>query len=235
MKWGELVTISSLPGSDRTSLIAGNRSCFAPVARRLLASLAQMAGAIMSTMNPDLTGIEVVVVDVKPAGRPDLKAERLKLEAIIEPFITTEKTVDRILFRGRMCYFKRPSVESVQSRAVLALQDLYRLEAAMKAGKVNEAVQYALYFAFKYVELSSHSYFGMRTVDALQNALGQRQRAISAGRTRMPLTPKQRRKAVAEIKSLIRSGKSQKRACEMLAPKYGVSWRTLKRYDDSAE
>lgn len=78
--------------------------------------------------------------------------------------------------------------------------------------------------------------FNELSVDAAKG-YKQRRRAIEAlnSHAEPKLTPANQRKAVAEIKRLIRSGKSQKAACQKLAPKYGVSARTLKRYDDSAK
>ena len=71
------------------------------------------------------------------------------------------------------------------------------------------------------------------------NALkGKRQvkRAVAAGRTRQPLTDEQIADAVADIQATMKAKKCPlQTACKSLETKYGVTYRTLKRYFKRAE
>ncbi len=64
----------------------------------------------------------------------------------------------------------------------------------------------------------------------IKQAHAQRARAIAAGKSRQPLTPAQQATAVADIRARMCKGDALQTACKSLVPKYGVSYRTLKRY-----
>jgi hypothetical protein len=160
----------------------------------------------------------------------DLSEKIKELEELSAPHVTTEDTGIIIAFKRKKCFVPPQGI----TYAVKALQFAYRIDSAIKANDAEAAVSLTFGFTREYLEVENFRYWKSDSSDALAWSFRKKQQARDASPPL--LTPEQQRKAVKEIQSLIRKGKckSQRKACEALAGKYGVGWRTLKRYDDAA-
>jgi hypothetical protein len=79
-----------------------------------------------------------------------LVKRRAELQSLVRPHLTKRKTGDAILFEGRRRYLKPVGSEEeirLAWAAILALQCLYHLEAAMSAGDMDAVVCWTYGFA----------------------------------------------------------------------------------------
>jgi hypothetical protein len=85
------------------------------------------------------------VVDIRSLTCPslDLVACRERLEQAIAPYATTKRTRIIISFKGKRRYLKKLSPD-VTLHSVYALQKLYDVESAKKAGDIDKAIRAAL-------------------------------------------------------------------------------------------
>ncbi len=90
-----------------------------------------------------------VAIEGEPLAKDGLRKRREALEKIVEPYVTRRKTDDEILFRGKRRYLVKPlfRIGKKNFYAVLALQHLYNIEAAWKAGDIDKVVRSTCGFA----------------------------------------------------------------------------------------
>lgn len=86
------------------------------------------------------------------SAKDALRKRSKELEAIVEPHVTTRKTSDAILFKGRRRYVKSKLHDQGRENrltwaAIFALQCIYNIEAAWKAGDVDAALHWTYGFA----------------------------------------------------------------------------------------
>jgi hypothetical protein len=104
-----------------------------------------------------------------------LDQRKQELEEIVRPFVTTKKTKLVIEYRGKRRYFtnprktdwvERPKCEALArpASAVLALQFLYRMEAARAAGDIDTMINMAIAFARADSEVQNLYWFGADTM-----------------------------------------------------------------------
>ncbi len=93
------------------------------------------------------------ILELRIAGEPltkdGLRKRRDVLEKMVAPYVTTRKTADTILFKGKRQYAKplntcRNDIEIAWN--IYALQSLYEIEAAWKAGDIDKAIGAAVSF-----------------------------------------------------------------------------------------
>jgi hypothetical protein len=168
-------------------------------------------------------------------AKTGLRKYRQELEAEVKPYLVNNKSTDVILYRGKRRHFVPPGKKSPAFRSMLALQHLYKLQRAWKKKDIDAVVRQSFGLCDALHERMNIQYFKSESLDALAAQMRYQQRAISAGKTRSALNAEQQQEVRSDIATLIRTGQaeSQRDACESLAEKYGVGWRTLKRYDDS--
>ena len=104
----------------------------------------------------------------EPLAKDGLRKKRQQLEAIVAPYVTTRKTADEILFNGKRRYLTKPVSSSGKEHffVVLALQYIYGIEAAWKAGDIDKVVRTSMGFATIAADLQLMEWSGVSGAEA---------------------------------------------------------------------
>jgi hypothetical protein len=97
----------------------------------------------------------------------DLDRRRRELEQLIKPFLSRTKTPFIIQFRGKRSFLKTNYAHHI----VVALQSLYNLQAAIKAGEIERAMRMAIMFGEADFVVRCRDMFGVDPIMAAANVI----------------------------------------------------------------
>lgn len=123
-----------------------------------------------------------VEIEGERLAKNGLRKRRQQLEAIVEPLATNKKTNDAILFKGKRRYLATPLVKlgNKNRLAVHALQSIYIIEAAWKAGDIDKVVRATYQFARSDHDLWLVERAGMSSIDAAFSKIRRKRKAIAS-------------------------------------------------------
>lgn len=178
----------------------------------------------------------------EPLAKDGLRKRRVELERIIAPYVsrTKQPTGQVLLFRGQVCYLKpltglrslKADAKHVSKElkrvgyAIRALQFIYHLEAAWKAGDIDRAVRMTVGFSECYYRVAAIDQWQSDIVDALNNSASMERGRVKAGKKSRKWTPEVERLARALFDEVRRKKLSAtatfSRIAALLMEKHGV-------------